>query len=446
MNQELLSVSQLNNLQVGALLNELRPFDPLIDKKLAYVKQKTNYPSNEALEFIVCENPILWAKVYLGWEARDYQYMILNQAKSVRSLVLRLGRRLGKTDSMCVLILWFAYTQINKGPNNQYDILIITPYETQVDLIYKRLKQLIDGSPMMKQMIKRDIHHKLELENGAVITGLTAGSKSGNGAANTRGQRADVIVLDEVDYMGSEQITNVINIRNEEPERIRVIAASTPSGKHEEYYKWCTGASHRYAPKEEDIKNYQFTGYEYTANTSGNGWTEIFAPSIVNKGLLKVNNETNRTYIEDLKTELTEMRFIQEVMAEFGEEEMGLYKERFIQSAIKRGILFDHKYTTDMDQAELKNFLKKNPPTIKLLGVDWDKVQNGSTLVGVEFDHMHRNEHGQIEPIFKVMFNIEIPRSEFTYTNAVNKIVELNDTYQFDWIAIDRGYGKKLPA
>lgn len=59
---------------------------------------------------------------------------------------------------------------------------------------------------------------------------------------------------------------------------------------------------------------------------------------------------------------------------------------------------------------------------------------------------MHRNADGNIQPMFKVLFNIEIPRSEFTYTNAVNKIVELNDVYHFDWIAIDRGYGKKLPA
>ena len=196
----------------------------------------------------------------------------------------------------------------------------------------------------------------------------------------------------------------------------------------------------------EDIKKFEFNGYKYVNNPKGNGWTEIYAPSIVNKGLLKVNAETGQTYIEDLKQELNEMRFIQEVMAEFGEEEMGLYKDKYVMAALQEGARIDHKYTTDMTEAELKSFMKKNPPTIKLLGIDWDKVQAGSTLVGVEFDHMHRNADGQIDPKFKVMFRIEIPRSEFTYTNAVNKIIELNEIYQFDWIAVDRGYGKKLPA
>ena len=443
---EVLSITQLNTIEIGALLNELKKVDSKIEQKLQYVKQKTGRPSNEALEFIVCDDPRLWAKVYLGWEARDYQELILEKAKTVRSLVLRLGRRLGKTDTMCVLILWFAYTQSNKGPNNQYDILIITPYETQIDLIFDRLKQLIEGSPMLQQMIKRSIHHLYEFENGSKVKGLTAGAKSGNEANNTRGQRADVIVLDESDYIGSAPLTNVINIRNEEPERIKVIAASTPSGKHEEYYRWCTGASHRYAPMPEDIKKFEFNGYKYVNNPKGNGWTEIYAPSIVNKGLLKVNAETGQTYIEDLKQELNEMRFIQEVMAEFGEEEMGLYKDKYVMAALQEGARIDHKYTTDMTEAELKSFMKKNPPTIKLLGIDWDKVQAGSTLVGVEFDHMHRNADGQIDPKFKVMFRIEIPRSEFTYTNAVNKIIELNEIYQFDWIAVDRGYGKKLPT
>jgi hypothetical protein len=131
------------------------------------------------------------------------------------------------------MILWHAFAQPNKGPNNQYDILIIAPFEEQVELIFKRLSQLIDMAGDIKP--SRDIHHHIELPNGSVIHGITAGSKSGNGAANTRGQRADLIVLDEVDYMGESEITNIMNIRNEAPERIKMIVASTPSGKRDSY-------------------------------------------------------------------------------------------------------------------------------------------------------------------------------------------------------------------
>ena len=372
------SINQLGSNECLALISELKELDTHIEIKVEKVVNATGASLVEALEYVVLESPILWAKVYLNWTCRDYQYPILMEGKKSRQLVLRLGRRLGKTDSMCVLILWYAYTQINKGPNNQYNILILTPYETQIDLIFDRLKQLIQVSPLIQGMITREIHHRKEFSNGSIITGLTAGASSGNsGGNNTRGQRADLIILDEVDYIGSSQITNVINIKNEAPERIRVIAASTPSGKHEEFYKWCVGSSRRYAPKEDDVKNFRFTGYIKTdlneSGEKGNGWTEVYAPSVVNKELIKINPDTNQTYLQDLKDELSELRYDQEVMAEFGDEELGVYQKIYIQKAIEEGKRIGHTYSTRMDSSSFNNLLR-NRTGPRILGIDWDKV------------------------------------------------------------------------
>lgn len=63
-------------------------------------------------------------------------------------------------------------------------------------------------------------------------------------------------------------------------------------------------------------------------------------------------------------------------------------------------------------------------------------------MVGVELDTGFKNAQGITEPKFKVLFRIEIPRSQFTYKNALDKIIALNDDFDFDWIAIDRGYGE----
>lgn len=60
----------------------------------------------------------------------------------------------------------------------------------------------------------------------------------------------------------------------------------------------------------------------------------------------------------------------------------------------------------------------------------------------IELDKSYINENGKLEPKFKVLFRVEIPRSNFTYTEAVNKIIELNEIYSFDKIAIDRGSGE----
>lgn len=67
-------------------------------------------------------------------------------------------------------------------------------------------------------------------------------------------------------------------------------------------------------------------------------------------------------------------------------------------------------------------------------------------MLALYLDKNFVNEFGQVEPKFIVLFALEVPRSEFTYANAINKIVELNDIFDFDWIAIDRGYGNKQIA
>ena len=443
------TIVELNDAQIDEVVKILLPLDNQLDKRLKYVMSKFSMPRNEALEYIVTDNPVLWAKVYLDWEARDYQFTIIHEGKRSKKLVLRLGRRLGKTDSMCVLILWFAYTQYNKGPNNQYDIVIATPYETQIDLIFKRLHQLIEQSPLLMSLMSRDVHHNICFNiNGVTssILGFTAGANnSAGGANNTRGQRADVLICDECDYIGSNQLTNILNIRNEAPERIRLICASTPSGKHEEYYRWCQDASKKYFPSEADIKGNTFTEYCVTERPlgEGNGWTEVYAPSNVNKELLKMNPDTLQTYLEDIREELSEMRYAQEVMAEFGEEELGVYQKRYIQAALLEGERIKYQYITKWSPEDRKNYLKRTQgQCIRILGVDWDKYAAATNMVCIEFDRFHQDAEGRVVPVFKILFRVEIARSEFTYINAMNKIIELNDEYKFDWIAIDRGYGE----
>lgn len=380
----------------------------------------------EELEYAeILSNPAKWAAMMFGWEARDYQYPVLELAPEIKQLVLRLGRRLGKTEMMCILILWYGFTQINMGPNKQYDILILTPFEAQIDLIFERLHELIDLSPEIKASIRRDITYQIEFKNGTVIRGMTVGSKSGSGAANTRGQRADVIILDEVDYMGPDDITNVINIRNEDPTRIRIIAASTPSGARMKYYEWCTRSSRDFQA-ETDANGIGFIKYHLTERKgrAGNGWTHFYAPSTVNKKLLEINPETGITYLEDLQEELTEMRYAQEVMAEFGEEEMGVFQKRFIDAAVDLGKSMGTVY-------HMRDFERVGP---RILAIDWDKYGASTNMVG-----MHMDEHRKVmEPFVRR----EIPKGDFTFDNGVKAIIELNDIYNFDWIYVDSGHGE----
>lgn len=201
------NIMQLSEIECEALIRSLIGLDDNIRNKVKYVIKQTKCSIQEALEYTVLDSPLLWAKVYLDWEGRDYQKDMLREGKMSKKMVLRLGRRLGKTECMCILILWHAFTQKNKGPNNQYDVLIFGPYETQVDLIFDRLKQLIESSPILTAELSRTIHHRFEFKNGTTVKGLTAGANGGaNAGNNSRGQRADLLVLDEVDKENCNKI------------------------------------------------------------------------------------------------------------------------------------------------------------------------------------------------------------------------------------------------
>lgn len=419
-------------------------YDEVVRQTRKWAKATGETWTEEEIHYMsIINKPKYWAAETLKWFCRDYQEPMLQEMADSKRTVLRLGRRLGKTETMCIMILWHAFTQPNKGDNNQYDILIIAPYEEQVDLIFKRLSQLIDMSGDVRP--SRDIDKHIELPNGSVIHGITAGSKSGSGAANTRGQRADLIVLDEMDYMGESEITNIMNIRNEAPERIKMIVASTPSGRRDSYYKWCVGATKTYAQDEQaTAQNGRVTysvkmkPWKTLADGSfelnqqgdkmreGNGWTTIHAPSTVNPELLKVNPDTGLTYLEELKLDLTEMRFIQEVMAEFGESISGVFLKKHIDIAIGHGERLKLEY------AKRKQDRPRKGP--RILGVDWDKRKADTNMVGMEWD--------EEEQLFIPFFRKVIPRGEFTYSEAVEAIKEAEYEFKFDYMMIDAGHGE----
>lgn len=166
--------------------------------------------------------------------------------------------------------------------------------------------------------------------------------------------------------MTDEDITNIRNIKNEDPSRIRIIAASTPSGKRESYYNWCIYATKSFMADCEHIEKTGEVRYilRRAKGIKPNGWTQYYAPSTVNRNLRKINPDTGQTYIDDLKDEFPEYRYDQEVMANFGEELTGVYQKRFIDNAVQEGI--DHK----VSYANLQPRPVRGP---RICGVDWDK-------------------------------------------------------------------------
>ena len=365
----------------------------------------------------IMKDPVAWAQAFLRtfnpqtgriepWKARWYQVEMLQDKSKKR--VYRCGRRTGKTETMVVESLFHVCTKKN------FRVLIITPYENQVRLAFMRLNELIKESPVVSSMVLSNTKnpYMIKMNNESAILGFTTGASSGGGAASIRGQRADLIVMDEVDYMGEADFDSVMIIAGERPE-IRTVMSSTPTGKRSKFYQACTD------PKM--------------------GFIEHFHPSTHNPNW-------NDDMEAEFRATLSEQGYVHEVEAEFGVQNTGVFdKDRvdeakefynyayapldyYQEAAVKRG---------DIEPPEMLLYDRRHPAPysrFRTIGVDWDKYEETSSIIVLEFNERLKR--------FMILKAYSVPRSEYSYDMAVKTIIELNEIYKPAMIYCDRGAGE----
>ena len=291
--------------------------------------------------------------------------------------------------------------------------MFVAPYENQIRLIFDRLRALIEASPLIKDKVTRSTKnpYAVEFNNGSKIIGFTTGASSNSGAASLRGQRADMIICDEMDYMGDSDFENVAMLAAERDD-ISIVVSSTPTGKRGWFWKVCQPDS---------------------------GCTERYHPSTHNP------NWNDRMEAE-FRSELTELGYIHEVQADFGPQDTGVFNKDRVDMSRQ---IDNYTYTplTQIQEFVRKKEGRDEPRSVAPVGnrvpknifrtmaVDWDKYGASSSILILDFDMEYQR--------FRVMNRIEIPKSEYTYDNAINMIVQLNAIYNPSWIYIDRGSGKQ---
>lgn len=322
------------------------------------MSEKLTKEELEKLEIEIRKDPIKWAYWQLKdpkgrpWKARWYQReMIRGILNGDTRIAARMGRRVGKTETMVVYCLWYAQHHKNSR------LLIVTPYEHQVRLIFMRLEELIRDSPELREEVKTTKNPFIaSFGNGSKIMGFTGGANSGSSSgASVRGQRADIIFIDEIDYMSQEGIDAVTAIANEDPKRIAIWVSSTPTGKRGFFYNVCTNPDTGY-------KAYHF-------------------PSTVNP-------DFDERMEGELRATMTVQGYIHEVEADFGEETVGVFSKNAVERA-KEQYLYSYRELNLWEREQFKKagydlekivytpeYTKENPAprARRIVGVDWDKV------------------------------------------------------------------------
>lgn len=383
----------LTNQELALLVDP--PFKPnkdLTDMGLDLAKQK---------EVHIASDVVLWAREYLAAKPRVYQVLMLRDP-SLRK-VLRLGRRSGKSFSMAIMLMHYAHNTKNGR------CLVMAPMKSQVSLIYEECIKLAKQGKA-SEAITRSVQspqHEIHLSTGSTIRFFTTGMRSGMKSDVARGQEAHMIILDEMDYMGIDDLDALYAMLQKtdenQPDKV-MVGASTPSGRRERFYQWALGLSP-----------------DGTKLPEGLRFKEFWFPSMVNP-LWDKDTET------EMRNQYSENAFRHEIEADWGEDAEGVYPRRYVERAF---ISPSWKYI-DTPQSARSDFV---------IGVDWDKFGAGPNLCVLEVCSENYEEE-RFASKLKLAYRQEIPRGDYVLSEAVKRVIELNREFQPKHIYIDKGYGE----
>jgi len=339
----------------------------------------------------IAKDPVVWAKHFLKVEPRAYQILILRHP-SLRK-VLRAGRRLGKTFTLAIQLLHYSYT------HKDGRCLVVAPMKTQVELIYQEILRIASKNEIVMNSMTRKVtspQFMMEFSNGSTIRFFTSGMRSGGKSDVARGQEAHLIILDEMDYMHSRDLDALYAMlqKTAEDQSDKVmIGASTPTGRREKFWEWCNSSR----------------------------FQQFWFPSYVNPFFSKEQED-------EFREQYSEIGYRHEIEADWGEDSEGVYPRKYVDMAF---IDPGWKYNAEVTSA--RSFFT--------IGVDWDKYGAGTNIVVVEACN-DSYEDERFRGRTRVYYREEIPRSEYTLTKAVDRIMQLNKIFQPKHIYVDRGFGE----
>ena len=348
-------------------------------------------------------DPVSWVRAFLKYEPRIYQQLFLRASTKHTRIGLRWGRRSGKSYGLMMKMMHYALS--NPGSR----VIVITPYESQVNFFYSELWDMLahSGFKTMDQikenfLIDRAIRKPIEIHftNGSLIRMFTSGARSGGNADTVRGQEADLLLLDELAYFGDNDLSSIMPMLQDTSEEKTyekvLIASSTPKGRSDSFYQLIS------PEQKNEVKEY---------------WFSAFANPLFNK---KKEDEAR------LEAR-TKTAFEQEYLAHWGDMTVGVFRPYLMEAALR-----GYHYTgTKLDIDDRC-----------IMGMDWDKYGAGVNLCIVEQLGVWAAEDvGK----YQVVQRYEIERGSVRdlLGAGVREAITLDGIYNFDYIYVDRGYGER---
>ncbi len=308
--------------------------------------------------------------------AREYQRTAL--LCTARRLVDRWGRGLGKSTIGYIKELHKAFARKN------YPIMIVCPAKAQAQMWYDNLNQIIDNDLELSQSVKsrkQQPFFTIEFFNGSKISIFTAGSQSGRDADAVRGQSPRRVRIDEQDLLTPGDYKAIMPLLRRFADS-EFHGSSTPTGKRETYWEMC-----------QNYPDYQ----------------EFHFP-------IQVSPDFSQEYEEACRREArTETAYIHEFLAEFGDQEGGVFKSAYVDLS-KQPYLYSKQ--------------KPNGSIRYFMGVDWNGQGTGARVRIVGFDPATKKR--------RIVAHQAITSSNI---DTINAIKLMNRRWQCEEIYVDAGFG-----
>jgi replicative DNA helicase len=239
---------------------------------------------------------------------------------------------------------------------------------------------------MMKEMQRTRTKNPdiLKLSNGSMVRGFVINSAAGTKSDKVRGQPADIIYVDEMDYIPDTDFKAVTAIIMDK-KNTELWATTTPSGLKSKFYFLCTD------------KNLGYKEFHYPATVSPN-W----------------NEETERY----MRQQYNESEYVHEIMAEFGDVSGGWYPRSVIDASLR---------VYDMNE------YVRREGCLYAIGLDWNEAPVGLQGCIVEYSP------GQ--NLLTMVGKFNMSDSEFTQLKSIEKVVEMNAKWKPNLIWADAGFG-----
>jgi len=168
------------------------------------------------------DNPVLFSETVLDFHPFAYQEKLLRDYS--RRIVSCMGRQTGKTTTIAVKAIHFAYT------NPKTTTLIVSPSLRQSMILFDRIVSLIYNNEWLPTSVVRKTRTIIQLDTGSQIIALPCSENF------LRGYTAHLLIIDEAAFLPETTMTNIL-FPMLATTHGTLILLSTPWGKNHYFYR-----------------------------------------------------------------------------------------------------------------------------------------------------------------------------------------------------------------